>query len=216
MTIGQVIIGVRDLERTSKRFEAMGFCVVDGGVHPGVGTANRVIPLGTSYLELLGVVDRDVASSTFYGRSLIEKTAAGDRFVRWSIRTERINAVCEQLGLVAERRRRLRPDGSLLTWQAAGLELSLRESWLPFFMQWDDPGEFPGSIAARHPLGECTLSWLRVSPADPRRFARWTEGDPGLPLRLGDRDGDGGIEAVAIATRDGAVVIDDRLLEDDT
>lgn len=55
MTIGQVILGVRDLDASTREFEALGLRVVDGGNHPGLGTANRVIPLGTTYLELLGV-----------------------------------------------------------------------------------------------------------------------------------------------------------------
>src|SRR5689334_2737947 len=130
--IGQVILGVRDLDDATRRFERLGFFVVDGGVHPGVGTANRIIPLGSSYLELLGVIDREQAAATRYGQSLMARTAERDRLVRWSIRTERIDAVCERLGLHAERRRRLRPDGSVLTWQAAGLDLALDEPWLPF------------------------------------------------------------------------------------
>jgi len=63
--------------------------------------------------------------------------------VRWSIRTEQIEQIGARLGLAPEARKRLRPDGSLLTWRAAGLELSLRDAWLPFFMQWDDPDQFP-------------------------------------------------------------------------
>jgi hypothetical protein len=206
VTIGQVIVGVRDLERATRRFERMGLCVVDGGVHPGVGTANRVIPLGSSYLELLGVVDHEQASSTPFGQSLLRRTVDADRLVRWSIRTDSIGPVCARLGLTAEQRRRVRPDGSVLTWQAAGLDLSLRESWLPFFMQWDDPSEFPGSTVVRHPIGKCSLSWLRISPTDPARLARWTEDDPALPLRFAQCEE--GIEAVAIATPYGEMIID--------
>src|SRR5207342_3536463 len=112
---GQVILGVRDLDASTKRFEAMGFAVVDGGVHPGLGTANRVIPLGNAYLELLGVVDRGEAEASLFGQSLLGRIAEGDRLVRWSIRTERIAQECVRLGLIAERRHRLRPDGTTLT-----------------------------------------------------------------------------------------------------
>lgn len=173
---------------------------------PGLGTANRVIPLGSAYLELLGVIDRDQAAATVYGQSLLRRTADTDCLVRWSLRTDRIERVCERLGLVPERRQRLRPDGTLLTWQAAGLELSLDESWLPFFMQWDDPGQFPGSIPVSHPVGACALSWLRVSASDPDRLARWIRDAPDLPLRHGCTDE--GIEAVAISTPDGDIIID--------
>jgi hypothetical protein len=205
--LGQVILGVRDLDAATERFEAFGLSVVDGGIHPGLGTANRLIPLGNAYLELLGVVDHAPAAASTFGQSLLARISQGDRLVRWSIRTERIEQVCQRLELVAERRTRLRPDGILLTWQAAGLDLSLRDSWLPFFMQWDERRDFPGSLPVVHPVGECALLWLQISTPDPDRLARWTEGCGDLPLRRGG-DGDG-IDAVAISTPEGVVVVGD-------
>jgi hypothetical protein len=207
VAIGQVILGVVDLDAATRHFEAMGFTVLDGGVHPGLGTANRVIPLGNAYLELLGVVDDETAEANEFGRSLLQKTAGGDRLVRWSIRTERIEEVSERLGLTPEHRRRIRPDGTVLTWRAAGLELSLREAWLPFFMQWDDPAQFPGRIAVVHAAGECALSWLQVSTPEPGRLARWIDGEPGLPLRVSANSNGAGIDAVAISTPHGDLVI---------
>jgi Glyoxalase-like domain len=204
--IGQVILGVRDLDGATERFEALGFAVVDGGRHPGLGTANRVIPLGNAYLELLGVIDHAEAAASPFGQSLLGRISEGDRLVRWSIRTERIEQDCGRLELVAERRQRMQPDGTLLTWQAAGLELSLRDAWLPFFMQWDDPGDYPGNLPVVHPVGTCALSWLEVSTADPARLARWTEGHAELPLRFGG--GPDGIDAVAISTPGGDVIVD--------
>ena len=208
MAIGQVILGVRDLDTATRQFEARGFCVVDGGVHPGLGTANRVVPLGSSYLELLGVVDREEADGNEFGRALLRRIVDGDRLVRWSIRTNHIHRVSERLALTPERRRRLRPDGTMLTWQAAGLERSLREAWLPFFMQWDDPSRFPGGLPVTHPVGECALAWLQLSTPEPGRLERWTEDEGELPLRVGS-DGEG-IDAVAIATPAGEMVIGER------
>ena len=46
LVLSQVIVGVRDLHDATNRFRLLGFDVFDGGVHPGLGTANRVIPLG--------------------------------------------------------------------------------------------------------------------------------------------------------------------------
>ena len=205
MAIGQVILGVRDLDASSAHFEALGFTVIDGGAHPGLGTANRVVPLGNAYLELLGVVDHEAATAREFGRSLLGRIADGDRLVRWSIRTDQIEVVSARLGLAAERRQRLRPDGTLLTWRAAGLELSLRDAWLPFFMQWDVPGDYPGALPVTHPVGECALSWLEVSTPDPARLARWIDGQRDLPLRPGG--GEPGIDAMAISTPDGEVVV---------
>jgi hypothetical protein len=86
-----------------------------------------------------------------------------------------------------------------------GLELSLRDAWLPFFMQWDVPDDYPGARPVTHPVGECALSWLEVSTPDPARLARWIDGQRDLPLRLGR--GEPGIDAMAISTPDGEVVV---------
>ena len=99
LSLSQIIFGVNDLEAATVRFRAMGFDVLDGGVHPGVGTANRVIPLGAQYLELLGVVSPELARESEYGRSLLRAIADGDRLVRWSLRTDAIDRVAARLGI---------------------------------------------------------------------------------------------------------------------
>ena len=176
LELSQIIFGVRDLDGATRRFEGLGFEVLDGGVHPGLGTANRVIPLGGQYLELLGVVDRSQAEQTPYGRVLLERTAAGDRLVRWSLRTDHIDDIAARLGLDVEARRRERPDGRLLTWRAAGLALSLDDPTTPFFMQWDDADDYPGAQRATHPNGARRIAALTIIPADPHQLTRWTEG----------------------------------------
>ena len=123
LELGQVVLGVRDLDAATRRMEALGFSVLDGGVPPGLGTANRIIPLGRQYLELLGVMDAALAAANWYGQALLARIADGDRLVRWSLRTDRIEEVAGALGLTAERRVRLRPDGRRLTWRAAGLRV---------------------------------------------------------------------------------------------
>jgi len=202
--IGQVILGTRDLDAAAATLAADGFTVLDGGVHPGLGTANRIVPLGNAYLEVLGVIDEAEARAQEYGRALLRETGAGDRLVRWSIRTEAIERDATRLGLTPEHRSRRRPDGSLLTWQAAGLDGALAEPWLPFFMQWDPPADFPGSIAVAHPLGSCSLAGVEISTPDPERLARFTDGRD-LPVRV--VDGAPGIHAAAITTPAGEMVI---------
>ena len=183
LMLSQIIVGVRDLDASADRFRSMGFDVVDGGVHPGVGTANRVVPLGGQYIELLGVVAFDEAREHPYGRSLLRATAAGDCLVRWSLRTDTIDDVADRLGIGVERRRRIRPDGGVLTWRAAGLDLALVDATLPFFMQWDHPEQYPGATPAVHPNGARGVTSLSLTPRDVDRFHTWTFGAD-VPLRL--------------------------------
>ena len=111
LVLSQMIVGVASLDDATERFRGLGFDVVDGGVHPGVGTANRVIPLGEQYIERLGVMSAGEARASAYGRALLREIDDGDRLVRWSLRTDAIDDVAARLGLEVERRRRIRPDG---------------------------------------------------------------------------------------------------------
>jgi hypothetical protein len=190
LVLSQVIVGVRDLHHATDRFRRMGFDVLDGGVHPGLGTANRVIPIGAQYLELLGVVSPEQAQDNAYGRALMRATTAGDCLVRWSLRTDDIEAVSARLGIGVEHRRRVRPDGELLTWRAAGLDLALVDATLPFFMQWDHDDQYPGAMAAAHPNGARRVTELAITPRDPARFRDWTDGAE-VPLRLSNEPASG-------------------------
>ena len=204
LELGQVILGVRDLDTATRRMEALGFTVLDGGVHPGLGTANRIIPLGRQYLELLGVVDRALAEAQWYGQALLSRIADGDRFVRWSLRTDDIDTVAGVHGLVPERRRRIRPDGRPLSWRAAGLREAAAESWPPFFMQWDDPADFPGAMPVRHANGARGMAWLEVATPDPERLER-LRADAEAPLRL--VPGSPGLGRAAVATEQGELIL---------
>jgi hypothetical protein len=203
--IGQVILGTRDLDAAAASLRAGGFEVLDGGRHPGLGTANRIVPLGDSYLEVLGIVDGAEAGTQDYGRALLRETEAGDRLVRWSIRTSQVEAEAARLGLTPEHRQRVRPDGSVLRWQAAGLDGALAEPWLPFFMQWESDDDFPGTIPVAHPAGPSSLAWIEISTPDRERLARRTDGQADLRVRV--VDGEPGVHAAAIATPRGELVL---------
>lgn len=205
LALSQVIFGVNDLDAATARFRDLGFDVLDGGVHPGVGTANRVIPLGAHYLELLGVVAPELARESEYGRALQRAIAGGDRLVRWSLRTDAIDVVAARLGITVEHRKRQRPDGTLLTWRAAGLSLALADSTTPFFMQWDHAEHYPGAMRASHPNGARTVTSLSIAPRDAKTFQRWTDGAD-LPLRL-VTDRAPGLLGVGVETDEGEIVL---------
>ena len=58
MELDHVLIACTDLEAAAREVEArIGLASVEGGRHRDWGTANRIVPLGSSYLELVAVVD---------------------------------------------------------------------------------------------------------------------------------------------------------------
>src|SRR5919108_3907309 len=124
--LDHVIVRVADLDEAGERFDAKyGLGSVFGGRHAGIGTANRIVPLGRDYLELLAVVDPDEHAQS--GLSLPDPEA----LVGWMVRTDDIEGVAARLGLTVRSLSRTREDGVRLEWKLAGLELLRREPALP-------------------------------------------------------------------------------------
>ena len=191
---GNVILGAVDLTATAERLRDLGLDVQDGGAHPGFGTRNMIVPLGRSYLELLTVEDRARAERSLFGRTLLARTAAGDRLVRWSIRTDRIDEVAAELDLDVDDRSRQHPDGRTLRWRSAGMTPSLLDASRPFFMQWPD-GDWPGTEAADHRVDVGGIVDLELSVPDKAALSEWSL-HADLPLSV--RDGPPDLVAVSI------------------
>jgi glyoxalase-like protein len=67
--IDHVLIAVADLAAAAREVEEHhDLGSIDGGHHPGWGTANRIVPLGETYLELVAVVDSVEAKQSVFGR----------------------------------------------------------------------------------------------------------------------------------------------------
>ena len=71
MRIDHVIYATRDLDDAAGRIEReLGLVSLPGGRHEGLGTQNRIVPLGGGYLELLAVADLPEATASDFGRGL--------------------------------------------------------------------------------------------------------------------------------------------------
>ncbi|MDP9494087.1 MAG: VOC family protein [Actinomycetota bacterium] len=147
LEIDHVIVCVPDLDRAAESFlKRFGLRTLGGGRHAGLGTANRIIPLGGNYLELLTVVDRRAARANPFGiwaTVMIEENSM--RPAGLCLRTENIEALTRRLGLKPEPMSRTTSDGVELRWQTLGLEQTLTRGH-PFFIQWDtDMADHPGA-----------------------------------------------------------------------
>ena len=138
-----VLIAVSDLEAAAREVEQRhGLTSVEGGGHQGLGTANAIVPLGGTYLELVAVVDEAEAAGSGFGNWV----TGGDlpRLLGWCMRTDDLDSVAGRLGLTIADGTRARPDGTVLRWRMAGLERSAQEPSLPFFIEWGRGTPYPG------------------------------------------------------------------------
>ncbi|MEX0992740.1 MAG: VOC family protein [Solirubrobacterales bacterium] len=201
MRFDHVILAAPDLDAAAARlFDRHGLDSVAGGEHPGFGTGNRIVPLGDGYLELMGVVDRDLARDNLLGRRVL---SAADAWLGWCLTVDDADAVAQRLGLAVAPMSRRRPDGSELSWRLAGLDASLRDPQLPFFISWDDPSLHPGLETAEHRVEPHGIAWIEIA-GERKRIGRWIEGAD-LDVRV--CDGDPGVRSVGITTGGGAITL---------
>ena len=169
-----------------------------GGRHPGAGTANRIVPLGPDYLELIAVVDDGEAALNPLSRRVSEALRRGAGIATWAVRAGDLDAVKARLdasGVVSTGPRpgsRRRPDGVLLEWRTLHVGDGL-EPVIPFFIEWTLPaGEHPGAVVVGHPAGTVRLKNLRLSSPDPaaleQRLGSLLGGLPPLTFERGGRD----------------------------
>lgn len=144
-----------------------GLAAVSGGSHPAWGTRNAIVPLGGAYLELVEVADPD-APMVGFTQAVARAAADGGRLCLWCVRTGDIDGEAAPRGLHVTPGEREGPDGSVITWQVAGMAEACADPAVPFIIQWDDDGTMPGSLAVDHPAGEARIVNLDVQPDGPR------------------------------------------------
>lgn len=201
LEIDHVVLAVGDLEEAASRLrETCGLGSVPGGSHPRWGTANRIVPLGRDYVELMGIGDPELARSNDLGRRVRAAAGTASPWVTWVVRTDRLDAIAGRIGLDVIEAGRERPDGRVLRWRMAGLDEALAEPPMPFFMQWEvEPGDHPGAARADHAVEPRRIAWVEVAGQE-GRLREWL-GDARLPVRL--VPGPAGVRRVGIATAEG-------------
>ena len=201
LVVDHVVMGVAHLDSAAEELARRhGITALAGGTHPLWGTANRIVPLGSSYLELVAVADADVAARSAFG-SWVRDMADGRCGWGFAVRTLDMAATAARLGLDPVPGTRTRPDGVVLTWQLAGVPADDDARTQPFVIAWGEGTPFPGDAEASHDCGEVALDHLEIE-ADAGRLARWLDGAR-LPLTVSP--GRAGVTAVVLRTGVGDV-----------
>ena len=202
LAIDHVVMGVADLDAAAEALGRQhGITALPGGTHPLWGTANRIVPLGASYLELVAVADAEVAAGSAFG-SWVGDMAAGRCGWGFAVRTRDMAATAARLGLDPVAGTRTRPDGVVLTWQLAGVPDDDART-LPFVLAWGEGTPFPGDAEVAHDCGDVALDHLELE-ADAGRLAHWLDGAH-LPLTVSP--GRAGVTAVVLRTGVGHIAL---------
>src|SRR4051794_4748268 len=174
MRIDHVIYATGDLDAAAGRVEAqLGVAAVPGGRHEGLGTHNRIVPLGGGYLELLAVADAEEAARSALGSAALARLERGaEGLIGWAVAVDDVAPVAARLGTVVTTIRR-----SGLSARLTGVAEAMREPCLPFFIA-RDPG-VPDPAGAGDAGG---IAWIEVA-GDAARLERWLGGAP-LPVRV--------------------------------
>jgi hypothetical protein len=172
--IDHIIIGVHDLEEAALVFsEKLGLAVSGGGKHPTGGTANRIIVIGDTYIELIAVDARAEAQ-----QSMLERLDMGEGYLNFAlasndlqadstaIRTRDIMTVGPESGSLTT------SDGRSRRWLRTDIERPDLAQHYPFLIQHDSSGDERRFRLAgwrtppEHPLGATKVLSTTIAVAD--------------------------------------------------
>ena len=203
MELDHVLIAVTDLADAASACSSARTAShsIEGGRHPGWGTANRIVPLGDSYLELIAVVDeREAATSAArsLGRGRRDRDRTADR-LGCAPRRPRLRRRSDSASSLE---RRLARDADGRARSAGERPASTRPSATPSLPVLHRAGSGHAASPARVDARPRRSSRLEIE-ATPAELAAWL-GD--THCRLRSRGGTR-LATVVLAGRDGEIVI---------
>ena len=179
--IDHLVVACADPDAAATELEAnLGLAAGAGGRHEGLGTFNRIVWLADgSYLELIGVDDREAALRSPVGEAVVTSLEAhGGGLATWALCDDEVELTVGALpdgafGPVVQGSR-TRPDGELVQWLAAFPQAPLAPDGVPFLIEhayvgaeWG-PAALAERASYRHPLGSpVLLARLDLATEDP-------------------------------------------------
>lgn len=144
--IDHIIAAAGDFPALEVAFVRLGFHVTGGGTHPHLGTRNRIVVLGESYIELLGIADVDNVSPVIIRRL----ATSGSGWVGFAVQSDDIEAEAaamrgRQVQIYGPNPGQLvAPNGMARSWRT--VTIGSQDLWaaaepLPFLIQHNTSGE---------------------------------------------------------------------------
>ncbi|MCL6631869.1 MAG: VOC family protein [Alicyclobacillus herbarius] len=188
LRLDHIVHAVHDPHQAAKTFaERLLVPTSTGGRHEAWGTYNTLAPLAAAYLEWASVFDAGLAADNEFGRWLLYDLERGEGVSQLAVTAKDLDAVADRwrraglpfIGPVPGRR--VRPDGSMLSWR---LLFPARESGeafpLPFLIEWDEgqaPVATPMSARDVAPLHLVNLhAWVHSPDHTYTRMAAYYDG----------------------------------------
>lgn len=180
--IDHLVIASADPDAAAEELEsALGLAASGGGRHGGRGTFNRIAWLADgSYIELIGVDDRDAALAQPVGAAAVRALDAhGGGLATYALRDDDLEATATALGAIGTfgpvvHGTREREDGERVEWWTSFPMTELAPNAAPFLIEHAYTGAEWGleALAERarfsHPIGSpVALARLDVAAADP-------------------------------------------------
>jgi catechol 2,3-dioxygenase-like lactoylglutathione lyase family enzyme len=174
LAIDHLVIAVDDLEAASKDYRELGFTVVPGGRHTGIGTYNSLIAFRDgSYLELIGFYEKPRPDHRWWaplqkGGGLVDFCLQTDDLPR---ETQALRRAGIDIG-EPEKRDRKRPDGKEIRWMFS-LARGAHRGVAPFIIA-DETGRDERVPRERdHANGVIGISTVTVAVSDVARVRGW-------------------------------------------
>ena len=183
--IDHLVIAVADPDAAADELsETLGIAAGGGGRHDTLGTYNRLIWLGDTYLELIAVFDRTIAATSWVGAPTLRALEDGGGLATWAIATD-----CHRRRRRPASRRRFghrrggRGRAAAAGWNASSVGASPRRRGSPRTCRRSSSsttrllpsGRQPNARPApprRLSLRSSSLRWTPFSRRSPRSFER--------------------------------------------
>jgi hypothetical protein len=188
--IDHLVIAVSDPDDAVHRLaERLGLAAGGGGRHGGLGTFNRVLWLGDTFIELIGVFDRGLAAASWIGAPTVRALDAGGGPATWALATDDIATDVRGLQVAGSNLadpilgQRERPDGQVVRWRLAAPP-HLGPADPPFLIEHDlTAAEWTQADRAARAAAPGRLLGIELAVPDARAAGARLERTVGIHLR---------------------------------